>query len=357
LKPKTIAMTSFFKHHRLDTPLLLCLALLLLAGLSFTGSASLQRTVTEMLIRLVMVVGLFIFIGHSGVMSFGHMAFVGIGAYGVAWGTMEPTIKQLVLPGLPDLLLQATLPWIAASVLAALLAAIVALIAGSVILRLSGIAASIATFSLLAIFNVVYSNWDRVTAGSSSIVGIPTPVEVWQALIFAAVAIGVAHWHSVSRFGLALRAVREEPIAASSCGINAWRQLLVAFVLSAFVCGLGGALDAQFLGVVNPDAYYLGRTFTCLTMLVIGGSTSLSGAVTGVVVLSALIEILVRLESGLTVAGMTLQVPTGSQEIVVGLFMMLMLIRRPAGLMKGRDWRWPSRAPLQQHSQPVFATN
>lgn len=337
-------MPSFFQRHRLDTPLLLCMALLLLAALSFTGSAGLQRTVTEMLIRIVMVVGLFIFIGHSGVMSFGHMAFVGIGAYGVAWTTMEPGIKQLVLPGLPDFLQQSALAWIPASVLSAMLAGVVALIAGSVILRLSGIAASIATFSLLAIFNVVYSNWDSVTAGSSSIVGIPTTVEVWQSLAFAAVAIVLAHLHSVSRFGLALRAVREEPVAALSCGINAWRHLLVAFVLSAFVCGLGGALDAQFLGVVNPDAYYLGRTFTCLTMLVIGGSASLTGAVTGVVVLSALIEVLVRLESGVALGNMTIHLPTGSQEIVVGMVMMLMLIRRPAGLMKGRDWRWPARS-------------
>lgn len=349
-------MPSFFRRHRLDTPILLCLALLLMAALSCTGSASLQRTVTEMLIRLVMVVGLFIFIGHSGVMSFGHMAFVGIGAYGVAWTTMDPAIKQLVLPGLPAILHQSALPWIPASVLAALLAGVIALIVGSVILRLSGIAASIATFSLLAIFNVVYSNWDSVTAGSSSIVGIPTPVEVWQALGFAAAAIVVAHFHSVSRFGLALRAVREEPVAAQSCGINAWRQMLVAFVLSAFVCGLGGALDAQFLGVVNPDAYYLGRTFTCLTMLVIGGSTSLSGAVSGVIVLSALIEILVRLESGVALGSMTFQLPTGSQEIVVGLVMILMLIRRPAGLMKGRDWLWPTLLARQRLLRPILRT-
>ena len=148
-------------------------------------------------------------------------------------------------------------------------------------------------------------------------------------------------WHGISRFGLALRAVREEPVAARSCGINAWRQLLVAFVLSAFVCGLGGALDAQFLGVVNPDAYYLGRTFTCLTMLVIGGSASLSGAVTGVLVLSALMELLIRLETGVSLGGMAIQLPGGSQEIVTGLAMVLALIRRPTGLMQGRDWQWP----------------
>ncbi|MFZ4480959.1 MAG: branched-chain amino acid ABC transporter permease [Rhodoferax sp.] len=336
-------MNSFFQRHRLGTPLVLCLALLLLTALSFAGSAGLQRTVTEMLIRIVMVVGLFIFVGHSGVMSFGHMAFVGIGAYGVAWTTMEPSMKLLMLPGLPTLLQQADLPWVAATLAGALLAALLALLAGSVILRLSGIAASIATFSLLAIFNVVYSNWDSVTAGASSIVGIPTPVEGWQALAFAFAAIVLAHLHSISRYGLGLRAVREEPVAAQSCGINAWRQLLAAFVLSAFVCGLGGGLDAQFLGVVNPDAYYLGRTFTCLTMLVIGGSSSLSGAVTGVIVLSALIELLVRFEAGVSFGGTTLHLPTGSQEIVVGVVMVLMLIRRPAGLMRGRDWLWPAR--------------
>jgi len=337
-------MNNFLQRHRLETPALLCLALAVLAALSLAGSSGLQRTVTEVLVRVVMVVGMFIFIGHSGLISFGHMAFVGIGAYGVAWTTMEPSIKQYVLTGLPDFLQQAALPWVPASLLAGVLAASVALLAGAVILRLNGIAASIATFSLLAIFNVVYSNWDSVTAGSSSIVGIPTPVGVWQAFSFAALAIALAHWHGISRFGLALRAVREEPVAARSCGINAWRQLLVAFVLSAFVCGLGGALDAQFLGVVNPDAYYLGRTFTCLTMLVIGGSASLSGAVTGVLALSVLMELLIRLETGVSLGGMAVQLPGGSQEIVTGLAMVLALIRRPTGLMKGRDWQWPRLA-------------
>lgn len=338
-------MKHFLQRHRLETPALLCLALLVLALLALLATSGVQRTVTEVLIRVVMVVGMYIFIGHSGLISFGHIAFVGVGAYGVAWTTMEPSIKQYVLTGLPEFMLQSAMPWVPASLLAGGLAALVALIVGAIILRLNGIAASIATFSLLAIFNVVYSNWDSVTAGSSSIVGVPTTVGVLQALAFAVAAIALAHWHGVSRFGLALRAVREEPIAARSCGINAWRQLLVAFVLSAFVCGLGGALDAQFLGVVNPDAYYLGRTFICLAMLIIGGSTSLSGAVTGVLVISALIELLIRLETGVSIAGMELQIPSGGQELFTGIAMVLALILRPAGLMQGRDWQWPRTAP------------
>lgn len=334
-------MNAYLQRHKLDTLVLLALALALLAALALAGSASTQRTATEVLIRVTLVVGLYVFCGHSGIMSFGHMAFAGMAAYAVAWTTMDPAIKPYVLTGLPGWLGGTTLPWVAATAAGAALAAGVALLTGAVILRLGGIAASIATFSLLAIFNVVYSNWDSVTAGSSSIVGIPTPVGVGQALAFALLALGLAHLHGHSRWGLALRAVREEPVAAASCGIDAWRALLVAFVLSAFVCGLGGALDAQFLGVVNPDSYDLGRTFTGLTMLVVGGSATLSGAVTGVLVLSALMELLVRLEAGVTLGPLALQLPGGSQEIAVGLFMMLMLVRRPTGLMAGREWRWP----------------
>ncbi|MEJ8813999.1 branched-chain amino acid ABC transporter permease [Variovorax ureilyticus] len=342
-------MSSAIDHRRLSTPVILCLGLFVIsASVALLGSDGLQRTATEMLIRVVTVVGLYIFIGHSGVMSFGHIAFMGVGAYGVAWTSMDPSLKQYVLTGLPGFLKHAALPWIPASLVSALLAALVALAVGSVILRLVGIAASIATFSLLAIFNVVYSNWDSVTAGTSSIVGIPTPVGLWEALGFACAAVAIAHAHAVSRHGLALRAVREEPVAARSCGVDAYWQLLVAFVLSAFVCGLSGALDAQYLGVVNPDAYYLGRTFVCLAMLVIGGVSSLSGAVTGAVVISALIEFLVRLEKGFSIGSYLLQAPNGTQEIMVGLAMIVTLILRPRGLLGRHEFGWRCAATNTQ---------
>ena len=334
-------MKTIFKNHQLDTPLLLAmvlLALMLLAELF--GAPGLQRTLTETMIRLVVVIGLYLFIGNSGVMSFGHVAFMGVGAYVAAWTTMDPAIKQFVLPGLPALLQSASMHWLLAALLAGLVTAFVGLLCGALILRLTGIAASIASFALLAIFNVVYSNWDSVTAGTSSIVGIPTEVQLWQAGAFAISAVVLAHFYSISRFGLALRSVREEPVASLSCGVNAYRQLLIAFVLSTFVCGVGGALDAQYLGVVNPDAYYLGRTFFCLAMLVVGGVSTLSGAVTGVLLLSALTELLNRLEAGMHIGALNVSIPTGAQEIVIGVLMIVVLIVRPKGLVGRREWRW-----------------
>jgi branched-chain amino acid transport system permease protein len=338
-------MKTLFKDHQLDTPLLLSLLLLALMLLAeLFGAPGLQRTLTETLIRLVVVVGLYLFIGNSGVMSFGHVAFMGVGAYVAAWTTMDPAIKQFVLPGLPALLQSSSMHWLLATLLAGLFTALVGLLCGALILRLTGIATSIASFALLAIFNVVYSNWDSVTAGTSSIVGIPTTVQLWQAGAFAMGSIVLAHFYSISRFGLALRSVREEPVASLSCGVNAYRQLLIAFVLSTLVCGVGGALDAQYLGVVNPDAYYLGRTFFCLAMLVVGGVSTLSGAVTGVLALSALTEVLNRLEAGLHIGTYTLSIPTGAQEIVIGVLMIVVLIVRPKGLVGRREWRWKHAA-------------
>ena len=111
-------------------------------------------------------------------------------------------------------------------------------------------------------------------------------------------------------------------------------------MLSAFICGVAGGLDAQYLGVVNPDAYYLGRSFTLLAMLVVGGVRTLTGAVTGVLLLSALTELLNRLESGVHWGSLTLSLPAGAQEIVIGVLMILILILRPRGLVGAREWQW-----------------
>lgn len=330
------------RPNPLVPPLLLCLLLLLMAAAtSLLGSSGFERTLVEMFIRIVLVVGLFIFIGNSGIMSFGHVGFMCIGAYAAAWQTVLPAMKRMMLPGLPEFLLENTIPVLPAALLSGLLAAVVALLIGLVIMRLSGIAASIATFAFLAIINVVYSNWESVTGATSSVVGIPTYISLWVALGWAVAAILIAFGYSISRFGLGLRAVREEPAAAQACGINIFRERLIAFVVSAFVVGIAGVLDAHFLGVVNPDAFYLGKTFIALAMLVVGGVGSLSGAVFGVISISALMEILIRFEQGILIGGARLSIPNGVQEIAIGVAMMLILIYRPAGLMGSREIQLP----------------
>jgi branched-chain amino acid transport system permease protein len=329
----------------ISTPLILILALLVICFLAWQfGSRPFNRTVTEMFIQVMIVVGFYVFVGNAGVISFGHVSFMYLGAYMTAWLTIPPVMKSVTLKGLPDWVLQTQLNmWVVAPI-SAVFAALFALIVGRIIMRLSGIAASIATFGLLGLVNNVYSNWDSVTGGQGSIVGIPPVMTIWIGWLGAAMAIVIAYLYSISRSGLALRAARDEEIAAQASGVDIVRERLIAFVVSAFIIGLAGALYAHFLSVVSPSAFFLKMTFIALAMLVVGGMYSLTGAVAGVVVISGLIDILKRLERGIDLGFATIGIPNGVQEIAIGLIMIGILMFLPTGLSRNREVtssRWP----------------
>ena len=329
-------------RRTISTPILLTLILIAIALIAIAaGSRPFNQTVIDIFLRVILVIGLYIFIGNSGVMSFGHIGFTCLGAYAAAWLTMPPMMKQTLLPGLPDWLMNTQLPYWAGAIFAAAWAALWAALFGKILMRLSGIAASIATFAMLAMINTVYSNWESVTAATSSVVGIPIIRSIWPYLIAAIIAVIVAWLHAISRAGLALRAARDEPTAAAASGVDIPKQRLIAFILSGAVMGMGGALFAHSIGVVTPDTFYLTLTFTTLSMLVVGGIGSLSGAVLGVVILSSLIQALRWLEAGVTIGTTTIAIPNGLQEIALGIVMILILIRRPAGIMANSELRWP----------------
>jgi len=328
--------------RRFHTPVCLLSGLLAIVAIGATfGSDQLSYTLTEMLIRMTIVVGIYLFIGNSGIMSFGHIGFMCIGGYAAAWATVDPGWKQVMLTGLPVFLQQGEYPFPVAVLGAAVLAAAVALALGAAIMRLNGLAASISTFAFLAIVNSVYSNWDSWTAGTSSVIGIPTVVDPWVALIFVAVAIVATFAFQNSRYGLMLRASRDDEVAARSCSVSILRVRLIAFVCSAFLVGMAGAVYAHFLGVLTTDAFYLSLSFVTLSMLVVGGIGSLTGAVVGSLAVTLVVEILRAGERGVSLGDSHFGLPQGSQEIGLGVFMALILIFRPTGLTGSREIPWP----------------
>jgi branched-chain amino acid transport system permease protein len=328
--------------RNLATPVLLALLLLAFALAAWAiGSRPFNQTIINILLKVIFATGLWVFIGNSGVISFGHIAFACLGGYVVAWTTINPVLKATAMPGLPDWLMQMVVPYWAAAAFGAAWAALWALIFGAVLMRLSGIAAAIATFAMLAMVNAIYSNWASVTAAAASVVGIPIIRSVWPYLVAAVLAVFVAWAYGISRYGLALRAARDEPTAAAASGINIPRMRLIAFVLSGAIMGMGGALYAHSIGIVTPDTFFIGLTFVTLSMLVVGGMGSLSGAVLGVLILSTLIQALRRLEAGVTVGETTFALPGGMQEITLGVMMILILMFRPAGIMGNRELTLP----------------
>jgi branched-chain amino acid transport system permease protein len=319
-------------------PLLVVAAsLILICALTSLGSGAAQRTVTDGLIKLIVVVGLYIFIGNSGVISFGHTSFMAIGAYVSAWLTMPPAIKRLRLHDLPSVVAQNQLPELPAALIAGSAAALVALLVGIPLMRLSGIAASIGTFAVLAVTVSVLGNWQGLTGGTGSLIGVPIYTTMWIALGWALAAIAAAFAYQNTRWGLQLRAAREDPIAAKALAIDVERGRLIAFVLSAFFVGIAGVLHGHFLGILSADAFYLEISFITLAMLVIGGMQSLSGAVAGVVLVTALLEALRRIEAGFEIAGLSVPARPGMAELILAVVMLCVLILRPGGLIGRRE--------------------
>lgn len=323
--------------------LLVPLVLIVALSQSF-GPLSVQRTVVQALISIVVVVGLYVFVGNSGVVSFGHATFMAIAAYATAWQTCCEMLKPITMSGLPAFLRDQTIPSLPAAGAAILLATGVAFLSGFVLMRLSGLAASISTLALLFILNVVYSNWDSVTMGTASIVGLPNYVNAWLALGCVAVSVIVAYLYQTSAQGLAIRATREDEVAAAASGISLYWTRLGAFTLSAAITALGGVLQAHYLGTVSINSFFLNLTFLALAMLVVGGMRSLAGAVVGVVVVTLIIDLFRRIEAGVTIGATEWSLPAGSQELVLAAVMLLILIFRKDGIMGGRELELPVAA-------------
>jgi branched-chain amino acid transport system permease protein len=297
----------------------------------------LQRTVTEALIRVVVVVGIYVFVGNTGVISFGSVTFMAIAAYAEGWQTCCAMLKPITMPGLPDFLREHTIPLLPAAAASIALATIVAFLCGLVLMRMSALAASISTLAVLFIVNAIYSNWQSVTMGTASMVGLPTYVTGWVALGAASLSIVVAWSYQKSRLGLAVRATKADEVAAAACGISIYRSRLVAFTLSGAIMGLGGVLTAHFLGTVTINAFFLNLTFLTLAMLVVGGMGSLAGAVIGVVVVTTIVDVFRRLETGIDIGGEEWALPAGSQELILATIMLFILVFRKNGLMAGRE--------------------
>jgi branched-chain amino acid transport system permease protein len=306
-------------------------------------SASIQVYVITALVNVVIVTALYVFIGNSGVLSFGHISFVALGAWTAGVLAVPASEKPATMPNLAHFLAERTAGNLTTLVLAALVGGVCAGVVAVPLMRLSGLAAGIATFAVLEITHNLLRYYERIGPGLNTLSSVPETTNLRQATIGAILAIVAAFVYARSRFGRLLRATREDAAAARAVGVSVYRQRAIAFALSGAVAGFAGGLYAHLLPL-STEAVYLDLTFITLAMLVIGGATSLWGAVVGALAVSALDSFLAEAENGLTVFGWTIDLPAGTRVVVVGVLMALVLIMRPAGLTGGREFRLPRRA-------------
>jgi branched-chain amino acid transport system permease protein len=316
--------------------LLALLALILAAG-QFLAGDYLRRILIIIGINIILVVGLNLSNGFTGVFSLGHVGFMAIGAYTAALLTLPVSLKAVNLPALPAWLAQVALPFLPATLIAGLLAMLVAFLVGLSLMRLKGAYISVATLGFLVIVQVVLINWDQVTRGARTYAGVPPYANLWNVWLWAVVAVYLVWRIGASGFGREMRAARDDEVAARSLGIGVLRSRLLAFCLSAFLTGVGGSLWAHFITSFSPKSFFFVQAFNIITMLVIGGLSSVSGSVVGVVLITVLSELLRNAERGFDLGFLRLPPIYGASQILMAVMFILVIVFRPSGLLGGKE--------------------
>jgi len=305
-------------------------------GSTFVSAAN-EIYFLDALISVAIVVAIYVFVGNSGVLSFGQVSFVAVGAFAAGVMTIPLESKTGVLPQLFPILRDHTVGNVASLALAAAVGGILAFLVGLPLMRLSGLAAGIATFAVLEITHNLLREWTKIGPGATTLSLVPETTGALQATIGALIATCVAFAYQRSRLGRQLRASREDAAAARGVGVSVHRQRLLAFTVSGALAGFAGALLVHELGSITTEQVYLELTFLTLAMLVVGGVSSLWGAVVGALAVSGLNSFLIEAEDGVG----AVDLPSGSRLILLGAIMATVLILRPSGITGGREFSFP----------------
>lgn len=260
-------------------------------------------------IGIILALGLNIITGLTGQLSLGHAAFMSVGAFTGALLTIKtgtPFYLNILLSGLTT--------------------AVVAALIGWPILRLTGDYLAICTLGFAEIVKVVFLNLDVTNKALGLTVptpktALPMPIIV---LIVVCLTIVASAFIQNSRFGRALKAIRDDEIAAESMGINIARYKVQSFAVSAFMAGTGGCLYGHFLGYINPSDFGFLKSIDMLSMIVLGGLGSIPGAVFGASLLSAAPEFL--------------RFMSQYRMLVYGALLVFLMVFRPNGLLGGVDF-------------------
>ena len=257
-------------------------------------------------INIIIVLGLNLITGVTGQLSLGHAAFVSIGAYSSS-----------------ILMLSLGVPFGVALIAAFIIAGLVGGLFGIPILRLHGDYFAIATLGFCEVVRVIMMNMKATINGESqrlslSLSNIPQHISIPLVLILVVFAVLFMIRLEKSKFGLALRSIREDEIASQMMGINIARHKVLSFAIGSAFAGLGGALLASYITAISPNDFGFTRSIELLCMLVLGGMGSIVGVIAGTTILTAIPEVL--------------RFASEYRMIMYGVVLIIMMVFRPKGL-------------------------
>lgn len=285
---------------------------LIVQGLSSTGIINRywKNILILICINIIMSTSLNITVGILGQINLGHAGFMAIGAY--AAGLF---LKSGIVTGLAGYLISL--------IIAGLVAAIFGLLIGLPVLRLTGDYLAIVTLAFGEIIRVFIENLN-FTGGAQGLTGIPTTNSFGRYYFVAAFVVTMIFTYVSSRQGRAVLSIRDNELAAESCGIDVTKSKTFAFMLSALFAGIAGALYAQSFGVLAADIFGYNKSFDYLVMVVLGGMGSMTGAIFSSIGLTVLPEVLRPLAEW--------------RMVIYAVILIIVMIFRPQGLLGRREF-------------------
>ena len=286
-----------------------------------TISRSLKGQLIPICVYIVMAVSLNLTVGISGELSLGHAGFMSVGAFsGIIMSgwllnafQMENETMRLVL----------------AMLTGGVCAAIAGVLIGIPVLRLRGDYLAIITLGFGEIIRITLNNIDDVLGfklfyGSKGLKNIPKYSNFTNVFICVVITCFLIHTMMKSRHGRAVLAIRDNEIAAESCGIQTTYYKVMAFAFSAAFAGMAGGLYACYIGVLTPSTFGFMKSIEILVMVVLGGMGSMLGSILSATVLTILPEATRSFDS--------------YRMVVYSLVLILMMIFRPGGLLGSYDF-------------------
>lgn len=313
-----------------------------------------ERTLDNYMIRILNLCGIYIILalsmnlinGFTGLFSLGHAGFMAVGAYVSVLFTLTQQQKEMnfflqpMLPPLLKLSLPEPFSFPVALMAGGLAAGLLAWAIGAPILRLKDDYLAIATLGFSEIIRVVFTNTQNITNGALGLKGIKGFTNIWWSWGLAIATILFMVFLIQSSYGRALKAIREDEIAAEAMGINVFKHKTMAFVIGCAMAGIGGGLLAHLIGTIDPMMFRFVLTFNILLIVVLGGIGSITGNVVAAVVVTVLMEQMRFLDQAINFGFMETQAIPGLRMVVFSVMLMAVILWYPKGLMGQSEFSW-----------------
>lgn len=315
-----------------------------------TGSSMLASVLQLGAIYALVAVSMNLLNGLTGLFSLGQAGFMALGAYTFGILTIPVESRSIVfyLYGMNETLSQICLPIPVAMICAGLVAAFFALLIGAPVLRLKSDYFAIATLGFAEIVRITIgsSPLNSITNGSLGLKMIPGFSSFYTPFLISGLCILVIVMLMRCSYGRSFKAIREDEIAAEAMGINLSKHKQMAFIISSFFAGIGGALLAMYLGAVTPTTFPVKLTYDILLIVVIGGLGSITGSVIASFLVVACKEWWFRFLDQPMYIG-DFQVPllrTGFRMVVFSLLLMIVVLFFRRGIMGDKEFSWDAIA-------------